>query len=183
MKSVRIHILTQCALLLAMGTVLSMIPIFEMPFGGSVTLLSMLPICLVGILHGPSWGFGTAFVYSVIQLMLSKCFAWGLTPTVLIVCILADYIVAFTALGITGFFRGSRLNMCAGISVALILRMGCHYLSGVTIWAASAPEGWNPWLYSIVYNGAYMLPEIAFTMVGAIILTAIPQLKRAMNIV
>ena len=164
-----------------MGTVLSMIPVYEMPLGGSVTLLSMLPICLVGLLHGPKWGFGTAFVYSVIQLMLSKCFAWGLSPTVLVVCILADYIVAFTALGVTGFFRGrSRVWFCVGIFYALILRMSCHYISGVTIWASSAPEGWNVWLYSLAYNGFYMVPEMAFTMAGALILSEVPQLKRMM---
>ena len=182
MRSKKLRPMTQCALLLAMGTVLSMIPIIEMPFGGTVTLLSMLPICMAGILHGPSWGFGTAFVYSVLQLMLSKCFAWGLSPTVLVVCILADYIVAFTALGVTGFFRGSRANICTGIAAAVSLRLICHYISGVTIWAEMAPEGWNVAVYSLVYNGFYMLPEMVLTMAGALVITAVPQMRRLMGI-
>ncbi len=178
MNSKRIHILATCAILLAMGTVLSLIPIFEMPLGGTLTPLSMLPICLVGIIYGKRWGFGTAFVYSVIQLIVSKCFAWGLTPLVLIVCILADYIIAFTALGVTSFFRGGKGKMLCGITVAMILRMACHYISGVTIWASSAPEGWNPWVYSLAYNGAFMLPETVFTLIGAYILLSLPQFKK-----
>ncbi len=180
MKSTQI--LARCGLLLAMGTALSLIPIFEMPFGGSVTLLSMLPICLVGLMFGAKWGFGTAFVYSVIQLMLSKCFAWGLSPMVLVICIFADYIVAFTALGITGFFRGSRARMCMGIFLALLMRMICHYISGVTIWAETAPEGWTVWTYSLAYNVFYMLPELVFTMAGAMAISAIPQMKRTLGI-
>ena len=182
MRSTKLRPMTQCALLLAMGTVLSLIPIIEMPFGGTVTLMSMLPICMAGILHGPAWGFGTAFTCSVIQLMLSKCFAWGLSPTVLIVCILADYIVAFTVLGVTAFFRGSRGRICTGIMAAVSLRLCCHYISGVTIWAEMAPEGWNAAVYSLVYNGFYMLPEMALTLAGAMVITAVPQMWRLMGI-
>ncbi len=184
MKKRNIHKMVQCAILIAMSTVLSMLIIYELPLGGSVTVLSMLPVCLAGLLHGPKWGFGTAFIYSVIQLMLSKCFAWGLTPTVLVVCILFDYLVAFTLLGITGFFRGKgRVGMCVGIAAALVLRMVCHYITGVTIWESSMPETWNNvWAYSLAYNGTYMLPEMVFTMIGTVILSSVPQLWRMLKL-
>ncbi len=183
MKNRNIHTLVQCAILVAMSTVLSFLVLYEAPLGGSVTILSMLPICLVGLMHGPKWGFGAAFVYSIIQLITSKCFAWGLTPTVLIVCILFDYIVAFTLLGVTGFFKGKgRLGMCGAVLLAIALRMLCHYITGVTIWEASMPDTWdNVWLYSLAYNGFYMLPEAVFTMVGTIALSAVPQLWRIIN--
>ncbi len=183
MKNRSVHTLVQCAILVAMSTVLSFLVLYEAPLGGSVTILSMLPVCLAGLLHGPKWGFGTAFVYSVIQLLTSKCFAWGLTPTVLIVCILFDYIVAFTLLGVTGFFKGKgRVGLCLGVLLAVALRMLCHYITGVTIWESSMPEEWNNvWLYSLAYNGAYMLPEAIFTMVGTVALSAVPQLWRLMD--
>lgn len=183
MKNRNIHTMVQCAILVAMSTVLSLLVIYEAPLGGSVTVLSMLPVCLAGLLHGPRWGFGTAFVYSVIQLMLSKCFAWGLTPTVLAVCILFDYIVAFTLLGVTGFFRGKgRIGMCVGIAAALVLRMICHYITGITIWKSSMPETWdNVWLYSLAYNGTFMLPEMVFTMIGAVILSSASRLWRLLG--
>lgn len=175
--------MVRCAILVAMSTVLSLLVLYEAPFGGSVTLLSMLPVCLAGLLYGPKWGFGTAFVYSVIQLMLSKCFAWGLTPTVLTVCILYDYILAFTLLGVTGFFRGrGRLGMCVGVLFALLLRMICHYITGITIWEASMPDTWdNVWLYSLAYNGAYMLPETVFTMIGTVLISSVPQLWKLLD--
>lgn len=175
--------MVQCAILVAMATVLSFLVLYEAPLGGSVTILSMLPICIAGLLHGPKWGFGTAFVYSVIQLLTSKCFAWGLTPTVLVVCILFDYIVAFTLLGVTGFFREKgRVGMCIGVLAAITLRMICHYITGVTIWEASMPDTWNNiWLYSLAYNAAYMLPEAAFTMMGTVAISAVPQLWRLLS--
>ena len=182
MRSTKLRTLTQCAILLAMSTVLSGIKIIELPFEGSVTLLSMLPVCMVGLLHGPRWGIGTALLYSVIQLMASKCFAWGLTPGVLIVCILADYLVPFTSRGVTGFFRGrGRAGIIAAIALALGLRMVCHYISGVTIWREMAPEGWDYRLYSLVYNGIYMVPETIFTMIGAVILSGIPQIRKMLS--
>ncbi len=183
MKNQKLRIMVQCAILVAMGTVLSFLKLYEAPLGGSVTVLSMLPICMAGLMHGPKWGFGTAFVYSVIQLLVSNCFAWGLTPTVLVVCILFDYIVAFTVLGITGFFKDNgRLGMCLGVLLALAWRMACHYITGVTIWESSMPEEWNNvWLYSLAYNGFYMVPEMVFTMIGTVILTSIPQFNKLMK--
>ncbi len=182
MRNQNLRILAQCAILVAIGTVLSFSP-FEMPLGGTITFGSMIPICLIGLMHGPKWGFGSTFVYSVIQLLVSKCFGWGLTPTVLIVCILFDYIVAFTILGITGFFaKRGRLGMCLGVALAIVLRMLCHYITGVTIWESSMPDDWNNiWLYSLAYNGFYMLPEMVITMIGTVALTSIPQFNKLMK--
>ena len=104
MKKHKIRPLVECAILIALGTVLSLFKIWEMPLGGAITPLSMLPVCLIGFMYGPKWSFGAAFVYSVLQLFTGSVFAWGLTPFVLVVCILFDYIVAFTVLGVTGFF-------------------------------------------------------------------------------
>ncbi len=179
-RSKNLRIMVQCAILIAMGTVLSMIQI-PMPWliwGGSLTPLSMLPICLIGLLNGPKWGLGSAFIYSVFQLLLGNCFAWGLTPTVLVICIIFDYIVAFSVLGISGFFKGrSKTVMCVGIAVAVLLRMLCHYITGVTIWESSMPDSFNNvWLYSLVYNGSYMLPETILTVAGGFAILSVPKL-------
>lgn len=178
-RSEKLRTMVTCAILVAMSTVLSFIklPMPWLIWGGSVTLLSMLPVSLAGIMFGPQWGFGTAFIYSAIQLLVSECFAWGLTPTVLIICILADYIVAFTALGITGFFKGKGRGMaCLGVAIAVFVRMVCHYISGVTIWEAYMPDSFtNLWLYSLVYNGSYMLPELIFTVVGTVAVLSVPR--------
>ncbi len=182
MKNKKIRTLAECAILVALGTILSLFKIWEMPLGGAVTPLSMLPVCLIGFMHGPKWSFGSAFVYSLFQLFTGSVFAWGLTPFVLVICILFDYIVAFTVLGVTGLFRGrSNRGIIIGTALAMLLRFACHLITGVTIWASSAPEGWNPWVYSIAYNGAYMLPELIFTMIGLIAILNVPAFKRLLD--
>ena len=179
MKNSKLHTMVECAILIALSFVLSLFKIFEMPFGGSVTPLSMLPVCLIGFMFGPKWGFGSAFIFSLLQLISSHVFSWGLTPLVLIVCILADYIVAFTALGITGFFKGKgNKGIIIGVFLAVFARFVCHYISGCTIWAS---VDMNPYLYSLLYNGAYMLPECIFTMIGTIIICNIPAFKKIIN--
>lgn len=190
-KNKKIHVLSECAVMLALATVLSMIPLWKMPFGGSLTPLSMLPICVIGLRHGPRWGFGTAFAYSVIQLALDlpSVLSWGLTPVVLVACIFLDYIFAFTALGICGFFNSAndqkrrRIMMCIGVALALFARFACHYLSGVTLWTESAvAEGYSPFIYSALYNGSFMLPELILTEVAVIVLMSVPQFRRILNV-
>ena len=169
----RLFILVECAIMVSLSFVLSLIKIWEMPFGGSITLLSMLPVCMVSLRHGIKWGLGAAFVYSWTQALISGAVGWGLSVGVLIICFLFDYIIAFTVLGLAGVFgnRGFKRQVM-GIVLACILRFLCHYISGVTIWSSSALDAGftNPYLYSLLYNGAYMLPETIFTCIGAVLL-------------
>lgn len=189
-KSVtKVQTLVESAIMVALATVLSMIPLIpEMPLGGKVTLLSMLPICFISIRHGLKWGLGSAFVYSVIQLMLSiaKIMTWGLTPVILLGCIFLDYLVPFTLIGLAGVFRKKgTAGMFLGIVLALSLRFLSHFISGVVLWTnveqfALFGRSWEnrPFLYSLLYNGCYMLPEIVLTSVGAWLLTRIPTVRK-----
>lgn len=179
MKNKQVRTLVECAVLIALSFVLSLLTIWELPNGGSITPLSMLPVCLIGLLHGPKWGFGSAFVYSVLQLLNGRVFSWGLTWYVLIVCILADYIFAYTALGVTGFFKGKgNKGIILGTFLAVFLRFVFHYISGITIWRS---VDMNPYLYSLLYNGSYMLPECVFTVLGAIAICNVPAFKKILN--
>lgn len=175
------------AAMVALATVLSYIRVFKLPWGGSVTLLSMLPIFVYSIRWGLKHGFMVSFAYSLIQLIqgiIDGLFGWGLTPVMLIACIFLDYILAFSVLGIAGIFRKKKLagNIC-GIVIASVLRFFIHFLSGVIIWK-SYGELWSGFstessvVYSLLYNGAYMLPELVLTLVGAIALLTVPQSKR-----
>ncbi len=165
--------LIECACMVALSFVLSLIKLWEMPFGGSITLLSMLPVCVAALRHGLKWGLGTTFVYSITQALVSGAAGWGLTPTVLVVCYLLDYLLAFTVLG----FCGIAHNKSTKTKIALIIavcaaRFVCHYMSGVTIWQGSGIDYGieNSYLYSLLYNGGYMLPETIFTAIGAFFL-------------
>lgn len=171
------------AVMLALASALSLVKIWQMPFGGSITLLSMLPVAMLAIEYGPKWGFAAAFLYSLIQMALDlgSIMSWGLTPLVFVGTILFDYMLAFTSLGCAGLFRkkGSR-GICAGIAMGLSLRFVCHFISGTVLFASLCPQGWNPALYSIVYNGSFMLPEMVLTMVASVVLFRTPQIRKIM---
>ena len=185
----RIITLCECALMLALAVVLSYIKFWQLPFDGSITLFSMLPICLVSIKYGLKWGLGTAFCYSWFQILQGGVFAWGLTPTMLIASLFLDYILAFTVLGLAGLFRSKGYwGMIAGIAMVCVLRFLVHFVAGVVLWAnleefiAFGKEWINrPVLYSICYNGIYMLPETVLTTVMGAILFKIPQIKRVIT--
>lgn len=185
MKTNSIHKLTMSAVMIALATVLSLVTIFKMPLGGSVTLFSMLPVCLLSIMYGCRWGFLCAFVYSLAQLAMGigAVAGWGLTPAAFVGCVVFDYILAFTALGIAGAFRKHGVpGYIAGIALAVFLRLVSHFISGTIFFASWAPAGWDPVLYSIAYNGAYMLPEFAFTVLGAVFLLKEPHAARLFRV-
>ena len=176
----RTRTLVECALMIAVGTVLAQIKIFEMPFGGSVTLVSMLPFILVSFRHGVKWGLFTGFVNSLLQMLLGFYAppAPGLLP--LVGMILLDYVLAFMALGLAELFARPFKNRTVGVAVgtfaAGFLRFMCSFLSGVLVWG-NLNDGLAAWTYSLTYNGSYMLPETLLTMVAAVLLCRVaPQI-------
>lgn len=178
MKNKRLQTLCVCAIMIALSTTLSFIKIWNMPWGGSITLLSMLPVALVSIRYGVKQGLFSAFVYSCIQLVfgitMDGLLGWGLSAGMLTACILLDYIVAFTVIGLSGIFaKKGMTGVISGTIFAIALRFISHTLSGVFVFAACGKlwEGFetqNTLLYSMVYNGAYMLPEMVMTAIGAV---------------
>ncbi len=174
------RILVECALMIAIGTVLSNIKIFSMPNGGSVTLLSMLPFVLVSFRHGVKWGLFTGFVNGCLQMIMG--FYPPPASTVLYFAgeVLLDYVLAFMALGLAEFFARPFKNRMVGVAVgtfvAGFLRFMCSFLSGVLVWG-NLSDGLPAWTYSLVYNASYMLPETLITVVGAVLLIRVaPQI-------
>ncbi len=182
-KKTNVKRLVLSAILIGMATVLSLIKVYQLPLGGSITLLSMLPIALISIEYGIKWGLVSSFTYSLIQFGLGigeGLFGWGLTPLALIGCIALDYILAYSSLGVAGIFRKKGTpGIIAGVALAVVMRFVFHLLSGALIFDIWMPEEWsNPWLYSLVYNGSYMLPELVFTMIGSVALFKAPQFAK-----
>lgn len=166
--------LVESAILLALAAVLSLVKVFEMPLGGSVTLCSMLPVLLLGYKYGVRWGLLTGFTYGVIQLLMdiAKALGWGLTPAALAASLLLDYLLAFTCLGLAGIFGKSFPKFVAGLFTAVFLRFVMHVISGVTAYASWLPEEWQGhlFLYSLAYNGSFLLPDFAVCLVvGALL--------------
>ncbi len=193
-SAISLHVLTECALMIALATVLSLVKIYEAPFGGSVTLLSMVPIIVISMRHGVGVGLATGFVHSVIQLIFGLANV-AYVPDLMgkFLCIFLDYILPFTLLGLGGIFRevkftkNARTNVIVsallGTLLVTLLRFMCHILSGVVIWYALDLEWYaddpthivnrySQWIFSLIYNGWYMVPEIIETAIGTPIIAA-----------
>ena len=190
--------LTVCAMMVALATILSTIKL-DVIFGGGVTLFSMVPILALGVLFGLRWGFGAAFVYSILQLLLGLDNVmylqnfWSNTSVALV-----DYILPYTALGVAGFFRLSReegrgsasTKLSIAVALGCTLRFLCHWFSGMVVWndltSTEVSTFEFPWgsvwdnlgviAYSAVYNGWYMIIELVLTMMAMLLLY--PVLKR-----
>lgn len=159
------------ALSIALATVTSFLKLFDMPMGGSVTLFSMLFITLIGYWYGAKIGIVTAVAYGFLQLILD--------PYILsIPQMFVDYIFAFGALGLSGFFSQSRYGLIKGYLFGVLGRFVFAVLSGVIFFASSAEgTGMSPLVYSIAYNGSYLAAEAAITL----ILLALPPVRSAIT--
>ena len=205
--------LTESAMLLAVAIVLELVSkmfIPEMPFGGQVTLVSMLPVVLISYRHGVKWGLVTGFAYALLEMAIgAKTVAAAFQPgyfgdgamlvNALIMCAM-DYVVAFTVLGLGGCFRNRiknpGLGLLCGTVVALGARNLAHTASGYNLysgwaewfftqegfpaWGAKLVESLSPqmlgFVYSLFYNGMYMVPEILLTAVAALLVARIPKI-------
>ncbi|MBP5166300.1 MAG: energy-coupled thiamine transporter ThiT [Oscillospiraceae bacterium] len=172
--------LVETAILVALATVLSIFKI-DMPMGGGLTICSMLPIVLLSFRWKWKWGVLSAFVYSLLQLVLgldNVGYAAAGGIAMVIGCILLDYVVAYLVIGFAGIFDGPekdhRRAMIIGIVVTFVLRFLCHFITGVWIWNALWPNeyGMAALPYSAVYNGWYMGAELLVTLIVAMIIYA-----------
>lgn len=169
--------LTETALLIAMATVLSLIQ-FPGPWvnGGSITLCSMLPICIIGYRYGVRWGLLGGFVHGLLQLLLGMNALKGVSLETLVLSVILDYLLAFAVLGFSGLFRNTIKNssvaFMAGSAVGIFLRFVCHFISGAFVWDTILGDtglNWAGILYSLTYNGSYMGPELIITLVAGAI--------------
>ena len=179
--------MVECAIMIALSFALSWITLWEMPMGGSVTLASMLPMMFIGIKYGPKIGVGTAFVYSLTQLaqaiIKGNVFIYCNSALVVVVCVLFDYIVPFTVLGLSGVFaKQTKIGASVGMFVAAFVRFICHFVTGVFIWGQWAPEGMGKVVYSIVYNGSFLAPDFAICLAVAIPLLQVKQIRKLIGL-
>ena len=210
--------LTESAMLLAVAIVLELVSkmfIPELPFGGQVTLVSMLPVVLISYRHGVKWGLVAGVGYALLEMALgAKTVAAAFQPgyfgdgtmivNALIMCLL-DYLVAFTVLGLGGLFRDRIRSAGAGLPVCAVLARGARYVAhiasgyilfsgwaewfftqeGFPAWGASLVEALSPEMlglvYSVVYNGMYMVPELLLTAVAALLIAKIPGIVKKIS--
>ena len=142
--------------------------------GGGITI-AMVPLIFIAYRHGITWGIITAFAYSALQLITGWYAPPAGTITAFVLCVLLDYVIAFTVLGAAPIFSKLFKNRIVGFSLGAfsvcILRFICSFLSGAILWGEYITWGFESvWAYSFVYNISYMLPNAILT---AIIITAL----------
>lgn len=188
-KTRTVYRLTESAVMLAVAAVLSVVKLVDMPYGGSVTAFSMLPILLIAYRYGTKWGLLTGATYGLIQLLLGMDnLSYATSFGAAVAIILFDYLLAFVVLGLGGIFRRAVPSqggaLCLAVLVTGVLRYVCHTVSGCTVWAGlSVPTG-EAVLYSLSYNATYMIPEIVILVFGAYYLSRVldfstPTVSRA----
>ena len=178
--------------MLALAFALSCAKLFEMPMGGSVTVASMLPIMLISIKYGIKTGLATSLLYSFTQLMQAfasaNVFPYCQTSFAMVVCILFDYILPFTVLGLAGLFhkirltKNTELNIYLGIVSVVFVRFLSHFITGVVIWGQWAPDGMGKYLYSFLYNGGFLSLDFLICIVCSVLMLRKSELRRLINI-
>lgn len=171
------------AVMIALATALSFIAMFRMPLGGDVTPASMLPILLVALMFGVRGSFMAALVYGIIQAAISFgiVLGWGLSTEVFIACLLLDYIIPYTGLCLAGFFmkEGKRTETRAymGFLLAVVFRFICHFISGIVLFGTWENGALKVITHSVLYNGAFLLPELLICVVAAVAIMRVPVIK------
>lgn len=199
--------LTVCAIMVALSTVLSFIKFAQLPFGGSVTLFSFVPVLFAGYAYGWKWGIGSGIVYGILQAMFGVSeAAAGLKWWQVILCALLDYIFSGAMLGLAGTFRkfmqNKRLSFTLGTVFACMLKYLFHFVSGFILFG-----GWAEWfftegggasyggkiletfsgkglaaIYSLIYNGLFSIPEMIISVIIAAVLVSVKPLMKVCGI-
>ena len=169
--------LTFCAVLVAMSVALSYAKIPIGLFGGSIDFV-MVPLLIICYMQGAAYGIVSGAVFGLIKCIIGGGIGWAL-PSVLL-----DYVLAYAAVGVAGFFRKKYALIELSTLLGCVARFVIHFISGITIYAiatATPIDGTsiitsNAWLYSLIYNGLYMLPN---TVIAVIVMAVLrPVLLR-----
>ena len=168
-STISVRCLCEAAIMVALAQALSYVKLMQLPNGGSLTP-AMFPLILFAVRWGWKPGLLAGFAFGLLQLIFDGAYAWGWQSMLL------DYLVAFTPLGLAGLFKGKKWGIFVGTVVGCGLRFVVHYISGVTIYKILAPTELlgmtftSPSIYSLAYNGSYMLPNTILALVIAAVL-------------
>ncbi len=180
MTGTRTRLIVEIALTIALSVVLGLLKIWEMPYGGSISL-EMLPILVLALRRGWRIGVAAGALYGVVALMFGGIVVHP-------VQFLLDYPVPFALAGLAGLMtplvrRGAREGrtgwqwVVAGVALGASLRFLSHWVSGLVFFGQYAAPGQPAWLYSLLYNGFYLVPAALICAVAAVLL--LPVLERA----
>lgn len=153
MDQSKTRMIAEAGVAIAIAQVLSFITLFHMPQGGSIKAASLVPLMIFAYRWGGTRGIWAGVVYGVLHFLL------GFKSSIHYLSIILDYLVAYGAIGVCGYFKDNLTGLVSGSIVAIALRWFASVTSGAVVFASYAPQGQNPWIYSMIYNASYMVPD------------------------
>jgi len=165
--------IAEAGVAIAIAQVLSFITLFHMPQGGSIKAASLVPLMIFAYRWGGTRGIWAGVVYGVLHFLL------GFKSSIHYLSIILDYLVAYGAIGVCGYFKDNITGLVSGSIVAIALRWFTSVTSGAVVFASYAPQGQNPWIYSMIYNASYMIPDGILNII--VLLFVYQGVKRGLN--
>jgi probable proton-coupled thiamine transporter yuaJ len=167
------RMIAEAGVAIAIAQVLSFITLFHMPQGGSIKAASLVPLMIFAYRWGGTRGIWAGVVYGVLHFLL------GFKSSIHYLSIILDYLVAYGAIGVCGYFKDNMTGLVSGSIVAIALRWFASVTSGAVVFASYAPQGQNPWIYSMIYNASYMVPDGILNII--VLLFVYQGVKRGLN--
>lgn len=154
---------------MAICLIINFFPIFRLPFGGSITIGKMLPLIFFTYFYGLESGILAGTAYSILQIIIFFHIPPAQTPFSFVFAILLDYILPYLMVGFTAIFKNVFRNVKKYFVVSIVFSYSVRFLfgtvSGIVIWCEYIPEKYNIWIYSLVYNLIYIVPEMLISLV------------------
>lgn len=167
------RMIAEAGVAIAIAQVLSFITLFHMPQGGSIKAASLVPLMIFAYRWGGTRGIWAGVVYGVLHFLL------GFKSSIHYLSIILDYLVAYGAIGVCGYFKDNITGLVSGSIVAIALHWFASVTSGAVVFASYAPQGQNPWIYSMIYNASYMVPDGILNII--VLLFVYQGVKRGLN--
>ncbi|MDD4111578.1 MAG: energy-coupled thiamine transporter ThiT [Herbinix sp.] len=161
--------LTFSAVAMTLAVITSIFTVYELPFGGSITLFRMFFICFIGYLYGAKIGIIAGVAYGILDFLLKPYAITLIQP-------LLDYPIAFGCLGLAGVFSKSKYGIIKGYILGVTGRYICHVVTGIVYFYEYA-GGKNVAVYSLTYNASYIVPEAILTL----LILMIPAVRQALG--
>ncbi len=173
MEHSKTRMIAEAGVAIAIAQVLSFITLFHMPQGGSIKAASLVPLMIFAYRWGGTRGIWAGVVYGVLHFLL------GFKSSIHYLSIILDYLLAYGAIGVCGYFKDNMTGLVSGSIVAIALRWFASVTSGAVVFASYAPQGQNPWIYSMIYNASYMVPDGILNII--VLLFVYQGVKRGLN--
>lgn len=170
--------LCESAIMIALAVVLTILrfPPFNIDLwgnGGSIDFV-MVPLVVLAWRRGAAWAIPAGLAFGFLKCLIGGGIGWG------ILSVLLDYVLAYGAVGVAGFFKGKKHGLVWGTVVGSFARFVMHFISGVTIWKIAVGDEVSlfgmtfdssaSFVYSLLYNGSYMLGNFIFCLVAVLLL-------------